>query len=342
MTRLTDAFTSLTGRLAVKPVESAARALAAAQDIAGSALLEADAAGRDAVTLDDLLVAFALIGGPVGQVLAAQGLTAESLRAGIRERDASDLAALGITPPDAGESVTVPGRLDPKRSFRLDPEANRFLKKASGTPAGMFADLMDHPSRRPAAALRAAGADFHALRAALPPVGEDQVEDNAPAAPVPGLLDGLEETTRRAERWVPVSPEAVRAVVVGEESMKPLLLPGLDDVLVAPGLLSATVGGREQEYRRVRDAQVGEGHEVVWQMFWPGGAKPEQGDTDERGAYLHLLIRPADGGTLLTLTRGVRGIGRLGRIAGAATTVFAGSGNRSLLRGIVEQARARG
>lgn len=341
MTRLTDALSSLTGRLAAKPAEMA-RTLAAAQDIAGSAHLEADAAGRDAVTLDDLLLAFALIGGPVGQALGSQGLTAESLRAGIRDRDAADLAALGITPPPAGDPVTVPGRLDPKRSFRLDPEAARFLEKSAGTPAGMFADLMDHPSRRPAAALRAAGADFHALRAALPAAGEDQAEDNAPAAPIPGLLDGLEETTRRAERWVPVSPEAVRAVVVGEESMKPLLMPGLDDVLVAPGLLSTTLRGREYEYRRVRDAQVGEAREVVWQVFWPGGAKPEQGDTDERGAYLHLLVAPAHGGTLLTLTRGVRGIGRLGKVAGAATTVFSGSGNRSLLRGIVEQARARG
>lgn len=341
MTRLTDALSSLTGRLAAKPAEMA-RALAAAQDVAGSAHLEADAVGRDAVTLDDVLVAFALIGGPVGRALASQGLTAESLRAGIRGRDAADLASLGITPPPAGEPVTVPGRLDPKRSFRLDPEAARFLEKAAGTPAGMFADLIDHPSRRPAAALRAAGADLHALRAALPPIGEDQAEDNAPAAPIPGLLDGLEETTRRAERWVPVSPEAVRAVVVGEESMKPLLMPGLDDVLVAPGLLSTTLRGRDYEYRRVRDAQVGEAREVVWQVFWPGGAKPEQGDTDERGAYLHLLVAPAHGGTLLTLTRGVRGIGRLGKVAGAATTAFAGSGNRSLLRGIVELARARG
>ena len=341
MTRLTDALTSLTGRLAAKPRE-VARAFAAAQDLAGSAHLEAAAAGRDAVTLDDLLVAFALIGGPVGRALAAQGLTAEALRAGVRERDASDLSALGITPPDAGAPVTVPGRLDPKRSFRLDPEAARFLEKASGTPAGLFADLMDHPSRRPAAALRAAGADLHALRAALPPAGEDQAEDNAPAAPIPGLLDGLEETTRRAERWVPVAPEAVRAVVVGEESMRPLLMPGLDDVLVAPGLLSTTLKGREYEYRRVRDTAVGDAREVAWQVFWPGGAKPEQGDTDERGAYLHLLIAPAEGGTLLTLTRGVRGIGRLGKVAGPATTAFAGSGNRSLLRGIVELARARG
>ena len=47
------------------------------------------------------------------------------------------------------------------------------------------------------------------------------------------------------------------------------------------------------------------------------------------------------GGSVLTLTRGVRGVGRLGGVAGAATTVFAGSGNRSLLRGIVELARAR-
>lgn len=341
MTRLTDALTSLTGRLAAKPREIA-RTLAAVQDIAGSAHLEADAAGRDAVTLDDLLVAFTLIGGPVGQALAVQGITAESLRAGIRERDVSDLAALGITPPPPGEPVTVPGRLDPKRSFRLDPEATRFLEKASGTPAVIFADLMDHPSRRPAAALRAAGADLHALRAALPPIGEDQAEDNAPAAPIPGLLDGLEETTRRAQRWVPVSPEAVRAVVVGEESMKPLLLPDLDDVLVAPGLLSTTVKGREYEYRRVRDAQAGPAREIAWQMFWPGGAKPGQGDQDERGAYLHLLIEPADGGCVLTLTRGVRGVGRLGKVAGAATTAFAGSGNRSLLRGIVELARARG
>mgnify|MGYP001942171801 CR=1 FL=1 len=341
MTRLTDALTSLTGRLAAKPGEMA-RTLAAAQDIAGAAHLEADAAGRDAVTLDDLLVAFALIGGPVGQALASQGLTAESLRAGIRERDAADSATQGITPPETGEPVTASGRLDPQRSFRPNPEASRFLEKAAGTPAGMFADLMDHPSRRPAAALRAAGADLHALRAALPPVGEDQAEDNAPAAPIPGLLDGLEETTRRAQRWVPVPPEVVRAVVVGEETMKTLLMPGLDDVLVAPGLLSTTLKGREYEYRRVRDGQVGDAREVAWQVFWPGGAKPEQGDTDERGAYLHLLIAPADGGTRLTLTRGVRGIGRLGKVAGAATTVFSGSSSRSLLRGIVEQARARG
>lgn len=340
MTRVTDAVSTLTEHLAAKPA-AIARTLAAAQDIAGSAHLEADAAGRGAVSLDDLLVAFAQIGGPVGQALAAQGLTAESLRAGIRDRDAADLSALGITLPPAGEPVAVPGRLDPKRSFRLDAETARFLEKAAGTPAGMFADLMDHPSRRPAAALRAAGADLHALRAALPPVGEDQAEDNFPAAPIPGLLDGLAETTRRAERWVPLSPERVRDVVVAEESMKPLLMPGMDDVLVAPGLLSVTRKGREHEYRRVRDAQVGEAREVAWQMFWPGGAKPDQGDTDERGSYLHVLITPADGGTLLTLTRGVRGIGRLGRIAGAAATVFSGSANRSLLRGIVEQARAR-
>lgn len=340
MTRLTDALTSLTGRLAEKPA-AVARALAAVQDIAGSAHLEADAAGRDAVTLDDLLVAFTQIGGPVGRALASQGFTADSLRAGIRGRDAADLASLGITPPPAGEPVTVPGRLDPKRSFRLDPEAARFLEKAAGTPAGMFADLMDHPSRRPAAALRAAGADLPALRAALPPIGEDQAEDNAPAAPIPGLLDGLDETARRARRWVPVSPEAVRAVVVGEESMKPLLMPDLEDVLVAPGLLSATVKGRDFEYRRVRDAQVRGAREIAWQIFWPGGAKTQQGDLDERGAYLHLLIEPADGGSVLTLTRGVRGVGRLGGVAGAATTVFAGSGNRSLLRGIVELARAR-
>lgn len=342
MTRLTDTLTALPGRLAAKPA-AARRTLATAQDLAAAAWHEADAAGRDAVTLDDLLVAFALVGGPVGRTLAAHGLTAEALRAGVRERDTADLAALGITPPPSTEPVRVPGRLDPRRSFRMDPEAARFLEKATGSPAALLIGLADHPSGRPAAALRAAGADLPGLRAALADLGDAQAEDNAPAAPIPGLLDGLRETTRRGRRWVPVSAEAVGAVVGDAEAMRPLLFPDAEtagqDVRVAPGLLASSLKGRPFEHRLVRDGEVDGGREVVWQMFWPEGVRPRGEDGDPRGAYLHARIEPAEGGSVLTLTRGVRGFGRLGGLVAPLMAVFGGSGHRGMVRGILEQAR---
>lgn len=344
MTRLTDTLTALPGRLVAKPAATR-RALATAQDLAAAAWHEADAAGRDAVTLDDLLVAFALVGGPVGRTLAAHGLTAEVLRAGVRDRDASDLAALGITPPPAAEPVRLPGRLDPRHSFRLDPEAARFLEKAAGSPAALLQELTEHPSGRPGAALRATGVDLRALREALVGLGGAQAEDNAPAAPIPGLLDGHRETTRRGRRWVPVPAEALGAVVGDAEAMRPLLLPEAEaagqDVRVAPGLLASGLKGRPFEYRLVRDEQVDDGRELVWQMFWPEGVRPRGEGADPRGAYLHVRIEPDDGGSVLTLTRGVRGFGRLGRVVGPLMAVFGGSGNRGMLRGILEQARRR-
>ena len=158
-----------------------------------------------------------------------------------------------------------------------------------------------------------------------------------------GLLDGLRETTRRGRRWVPVSAEAVGAVVGDAEAMRPLLFPDAEtagqDVRVAPGLLASSLKGRPFEHRLVRDGEVDGGREVVWQMFWPEGVRPRGEDGDPRGAYLHARIEPAEGGSVLTLTRGVRGFGRLGGLVAPLMAVFGGSGHRGMVRGILEQAR---
>lgn len=293
---------------------------------------EATLAGRTSVTLDDLLVALLVSGGSAARVLSTHGVELGALRAATSERDAADLASLGLPMP-AFETrrLSLSEAMESQRTIEIESAVEELLGKLPSEEELLHA-LIDHPSGGPAEALRRAGVDVTALRRAPWP----RRAESPKAQQVPGLLDGLTVATTSVDRFVPIAFDLVVPTISDPELAVQWLLAGLDTT-VEDGVIGARVTHGQHtadfEMRRMAAEHDAAHCEVVWQQFW---LQPVQ--DDPRGYYLQVIARPVGTGTELSLVRGIAGRGRFAAPARWISTLFAKGSARSLVQGIVEVA----
>ncbi|MEL4505275.1 Clp protease N-terminal domain-containing protein [Luteococcus sp. H138] len=297
---------------------------------------EAELAGRGIASLDDLLVALLVTGGPAARVLAAHGATLPSLRSATRERDADDLASIGVD----SSRVTQPSRRSlrdawtSKRTVELDPVVQELLKDAP-SERELLTAVLQHPTGGPAEALCRACVDVDAVLAHEPWPSEPTL---GKAKPVPGLLDGTRESTSQLLRFVPVPFERV-ADVITDPALVAQWIAGPTAVAVADDVIRVDISRGPKtavfEMRRSRLERTADRATVVWQQFW---IEPEQ--TDPRGYYLQLTATAADGGTDLRKLQGVNGRGPLAAPARLFSRLMAQASSHTLVQALVEVASA--
>lgn len=296
---------------------------------------EAELAGRTTVGLDDLLVALLATGGPASRVLAAHGANLVALRTAVVERDRDDLAHLGID----GTGLTPPRRtlaeaFAVQRGLDVSPAVEDVLTRLPSEKELLTA-LLTHSSGGPAEALARAGVEVAAVLAHQPWL---TVPKPGRAEPVPGLLDGQEESTTRQVRFVPVPFERIVEVVSQPRAVAAWYLVGQQVEVAQDGAsLTACLGSGARsivtEYRRVR-CDVGAGRaDVIWQAFWVQPAAD-----DPRGHYIRIQAEREGSGTQLTITRGANGRGRLARPARWLAGVFGRMSGSNLVHGLAEVA----
>ncbi|WP_409484141.1 Clp protease N-terminal domain-containing protein [Arsenicicoccus dermatophilus] len=290
--------------------------------IQNTAWREAARHGSREVTLDHLLIALLVSGGPAAELLARNGARLHVLR-----RAALRPARDDRHRPDAGRTHGATRRpRDPRRGaagdIAVSPAVEQALKLVPFTELRLLAHLLEHPSGTPAEALRHAGVYVEGVLEAAHAEADRPVEGFTSCPPVPGLLDGLAESTTSTARFVPVPIDDVWRAVCDAATVT-RWFGWHEDVTILDEATLRTSGARgvpALELRRVR-CELGrlDGVDTVaWQEFTP----PSQGG-DPRGAYVHLALTPTAGGTHVRLTRGLRGHGPMGgvfRRIGAALT----------------------
>lgn len=297
---------------------------------------EAELAGRSIASLDDLLVALLVTGGPAARVLAAHGATLPALRSATRERDADDLASIGVD----SSRMTQPSRRSlrdawtSKRTVDLDPVVQELLKDAPSEQELLTA-VIQYPTGGPAEALRRSGVDVDAVLAHQPWPSEPTLGQ---AKPVPGLLDGTRQSTSQVLRFVPVPFERVADVITDPELVAQWIA-GPSGVAVTGDAIRVDVSRGPKnavfEMRRSHLERTADRATVVWQQFW---IEPEQ--ADPRGYYLQLTATAADGGTDLRKLQGVNGRGPLAAPARLFSHLMAKASSRMLVQTLVEVASA--
>lgn len=312
----------------MNPAQHLRRSTGRSFAILQTAWREAAYLGDHIITLDHLLLGLLMAGGPAAELLARHGARLEPLRQAVRERDQADLQALGIEPrprplrsrrgiDELHHGVTGDIEMSPAVESAMRAPARRFDEH------GLLRRLLDHPSGGPVEALRLAGVDLEALRRDLALSGRVPVDHNHRTDPIPGLLDGLPETTVCTTRFLPVDLEHVYRAASEATLVRRWFQWDASAEVAGVDVLRTTRrvrrGSGVTELRRVIDDRSTGHADVAWQELQVSGLV----DHDPRGFYLHLDLTEAPGGTLVRLTRGFRGYGRLGglmRRLGAALT----------------------
>lgn len=296
---------------------------------------EASLAGRTTVTPDDLLVALLVTGGPAAHVLATHSADLVALRQAVVDRDAADLASLGID----GDHLTPQRRtladtFARQRAIDITPAVEEMLT-ALPSERELLHILLTDPSGAPAEALTRAGVDVDAVLAHAPwPVAER----SGRAEPVPGLLDGQKEATTVIVRFVPVAFERVVEVVTDPAAVASWYLPSDDVELGDDGaslVLRQEHRGRRlvHECRRVRSDVTDVRADVIWQNFWV-----EPAAADPRGFYIRIQAERAGSGTQVRITRGANGRGRFAPLARLLFSLVSKGTGKNLVHGLVEVA----
>lgn len=274
---------------------------------------EALLAGAQEITPDHLLTALAVSGGPAAELLAGHGVTVATLREATHTRDVNDLASLGIDASTLGRpqrrSIAQLWSTTPK--LEMSPLTEQLVKSLQDADGEMEAlrTLIDHPTTGAAEALRGCGVDIEALRADLDADTSAIAHGIRHVAPIPGLLEGLDESTVAVTRFVPVDIERLATVARSPELVVQWFYGGPDVHLDEQHRILREQKGATIELRKVVDERTGDRLAIAWQEHW-SGIKHH----DPRGYYLHLLMQPAGMGTRITFTRGFRGFGRGGRV----------------------------
>ncbi|MFF5022463.1 Clp protease N-terminal domain-containing protein [Micrococcus luteus] len=274
---------------------------------------EALLVGAQEVTPDHLLTALAVSGGPAAELLARHGVTVARLREATHTRDVNDLASLGIDASTLGQpprrSIAQLWSTTPK--LEMSPLTEQLVKSLQGAGGELEAlrTLIDHPTTGAAEALRGCRVDIEALRADLDADTSAIVHGIRHVAPIPGLLDGLVESTVAVTRFVPVDIERLATVTRSPELVVQWFYGGPDVHLDEQHRILREQKAATIELRKVVDERTGDRLAIAWQEHWSGNKHH-----DPRGYYLHLLMQPAGMGTRITFTRGFRGFGRGGRV----------------------------
>ncbi|MCH8614139.1 SRPBCC family protein [Arsenicicoccus dermatophilus] len=299
--------------------------------IQNTAWREAARSGSREVTLDHLLLALLVSGGPAAELLARNGVRLHILRRAVLHRHQADLRGLDAGAPRSATRRRREPR-DRQRGVAGDiafsPAVEQALKITPFTEMRLLAHLLEHPSGTPAEALRHAGVYVEGVLETAHAEADRPVEGFTACPPVPGLLDGLAESTTTTTRFVPVPIEHVWQAAC-DAAVVTRWFGWHEDVRILDEATLRTNRARgvpALELRRVR-CELGrlDGVDTVaWQEFTP----PSQGG-DPRGAYVHLALTPMAGGTHVRLTRGFRGHGPMGgvfrRIGAALTPLSTGS-----------------
>lgn len=298
---------------------------------------EAELSGRDAVTLDDLLVALLAIGGPAAELLARHGATVDAVRQGAAEREDDDLASLGIDSSVRPNRVrrTLAELFVSPREYEQTPQVQAFVESLPVTADEyeIVRRLLDHGSGAPAEALARAGVDVEGLRRELDTAAAPVAKHHR-VSPVPGLLDGLGQRAVAVERFLPVPLDQVASAMDNAERVQRWFQVGDASTVTLEGdelVVSSRRGSLA--LRKVVDEQGEDGSRtIVWQAFTDPAP---QGDP--RGFYWHAHLAPVEGGTRLRLTRGFRAYGRLGRLASGLGATLAALSTSGLVQGLIEE-----
>ncbi len=286
------------------------------------------------MTLDDLLTALLVVGGPAARVLGAHGVNLPRLRAAMADRDDADLASIGVDPTGVSrpERSSIAAASSRQPVVEMDPSVKEVISGVSSERDLLLA-LLNHPSGGPAESIRLAGGDTAGI---LSQSDWPAMPQSSEPAPIPGLLDGPHVSTKQMPLYLAVPFSDIIKVLVDPHLASEWLVPdGSAKVEGESVLYSASKRGRTAhfEMRRVlleyREDHLG----VVWQKFWPDQVGNRPG-----GYYVHCEATPRYGGTDLMLTHAMRGYGRFPIVGAWTHRLFATSGIRKVAQALVEVA----
>lgn len=268
---------------------------------------EAVRAREPYIDLDHLLIGLITAGGAASRVLARHDLGVASARAAAR---AVHVDAVGLLGLDAnGLPVTPPQSLQElNRDDRRMPMAGRAerLLDSLGVRAGereLLSALLAERSGTIAALVERAGADMTALLR--------EVENQAAwVTPLPRRARHLEAphagraVVVELDHFIAADPPLVRATATDHASVAGwLMLP--DDIEPAPeGGLRATVSHRGRSSTLLVTLSIDSDGGIRWTEHWD----------ENPTSWYDLHLAKVDGGTEVTLARGVRPIGWLGAV----------------------------
>ncbi len=303
-------------------------------DLGVAAGQEAQFAGRSAMTLDDLLTALLVVGGPAARVLAAHGVNLPRLRVAMAERDDADLASIGVDPTGVSrpERRSIVAGSSRQPVVEMDPAVKAVVNGASSERDLLLA-LLNHPSGGPAESIRLAGGDTAGI---LSQTDWPAMPQSSEPAPIPGLLDGPHVTTKQLPLFLAVPFADISNVLVDPHLASEWLVPdGSTQVEGDSVLYSISKRGRTAQFEmhRVLLDQRDDYLSVAWQKFWPDQVGNRPG-----GYYVHCEATPRYGGTDLMLTHAMRGYGRFPLAGVWMHKLFANSGMRNVAKALIELA----
>lgn len=271
-----------------------------------TAMEEAVRVGQRTADIDHLLLALTLSEQTAGQVLRAEGVTVDAVRAAIAQQHAEQLADLGVRAPEVepspvrllrADSCAWSDRADALMSRSIDGtgggDAGAVLRELLIEPSGLIRAILDRMDVDPQRiAARLDELDAHPVHRALPAHRPDALEIMrqvfVPAAPAD--VWELLSSPQRFPEWEPgigATEQAPETSHAGDSFTARARTTGPDGkpVRTRPELVE----------QRVEIVTVEAPRRIAWRFAYPQFARSNT-------RFLDIEIEPAAGGSRLNLT----------------------------------------
>lgn len=320
-----------------------------------AAVIEAARVRSAEVRPEHLLLGLLAQGGSVAAVLGAQGITLAAARQAARELEDSDMERVGIRLPENLRPSPIPAQRiatgQDLGSIPASAAADEILTRArSAAPQAIARALLDTEQGMPARILTHMGADIPALRRSLHGESGRLGEPDAPAGQQAPSQGRLEHTDRHArwgldraitvEHFVSASPDHLAGLLSDPRRLAAWAAPEgeVDEVLPDGVIWRAGKRAHRLRWRLEEGAGPNRPEEAsAPRLLWV--CEVLSGRHDGEAVVVNdLELRPAPGGTMLRLTRGLRPRGLVGSVLMALNWRFVRLGMRHTLAHIARAA----